>query len=95
MNDLMFYLIVFLFYCSKEEIEKCKKRDMLEQLLAEMAGEFPTIGEVFVNERDIFLTNSLQRAARNEYLIKGMLINCLIVDAVFFTIHLYNFRNEC
>lgn len=47
---------------SKEDVEKCKKRDMLEELLAEMAGEFPALGEVFVNERDIYLTHSLQIA---------------------------------
>ncbi|KAB0798226.1 hypothetical protein PPYR_09219 [Photinus pyralis] len=45
---------------SKEEIEKCKRRDMLEQLLADMAGEYPALGEVFVDERDIYLTHSLQ-----------------------------------
>lgn len=48
---------------SKEEIERCKRRDMLEQLLAEMAGEYPALGEVFVDERDIYLTHSLQMAA--------------------------------
>lgn len=49
---------------SVEEIEKCKNRDMLEQLLAELAGEYPAFREVFLDERDIYLTNSLQSAAR-------------------------------
>ncbi|GJQ70444.1 hypothetical protein Trydic_g22863 [Trypoxylus dichotomus] len=48
---------------SKEEVEKCKKRDMLEQLLADMSDEYPVLGKVFVDERDIFLTYSLQQAA--------------------------------
>lgn len=48
---------------SKEDIENCKQRDMLEELLAEMAGEFPALGEVFVRERDCYLTHSLQTAA--------------------------------
>jgi pheromone shutdown protein TraB len=48
---------------SVEDIEKCKKRDMLEQLLTELAGEYPAFRDVFLNERDIFLTNSLQAAA--------------------------------
>lgn len=39
---------------------------MLEQLLAEMAGEYPALGEVFVDERDIFLTHSLQAAANGK-----------------------------
>lgn len=43
---------------------------MLEQLLSEMAGEYPALGEVFVNERDIYLTNTLQQAALSEYLLK-------------------------
>ncbi|XP_043266705.1 traB domain-containing protein isoform X2 [Venturia canescens] len=47
---------------SKEEVERCKRRDMLEEMLAEMAGEFPAFGEVFVKERDLYLTHSLQLA---------------------------------
>lgn len=48
---------------SKEQVEKCKQKDLLEELLAEMSSEYPQLGEVFVNERDIFLTNCLQDAA--------------------------------
>lgn len=48
---------------SKEEVEKCKQRDLLEEMLAEMTGEFPALSNVFVNERDIYLTYSLQLAA--------------------------------
>lgn len=36
---------------------------MVEQLLAEMANDHPVIQQVFLDERDIFLTNSLQSAA--------------------------------
>jgi len=32
-------------------------------MLAEMAGEFPALSSVFVAERDLFLTHSLQMAA--------------------------------
>ena len=28
---------------SREEVEKCKDRDLLENMLAEMAGEFPAL----------------------------------------------------
>lgn len=49
---------------SKEDVEKCKKRDMVEQLLAEMSDEYPTLGEVFVKERDIYLTYTLQQACK-------------------------------
>nr|CAG4644182.1 EOG090X0AQH [Lepidurus arcticus] len=48
---------------SKEEVEKCKQRDMLEEMLAEMTGEFPALSQVFVKERDVFLAHSLQLAA--------------------------------
>ena len=27
----------------REEVEKCKDRDLLENMLAEMAGEFPAL----------------------------------------------------
>ncbi|XP_039297255.1 traB domain-containing protein isoform X2 [Nilaparvata lugens] len=47
----------------KEEVENCKQRDLLESMLAEMAGEFPDFNRVFVQERDIVLTNALQSAA--------------------------------
>ena len=49
---------------SKEEVEKCKEKDLLEEMLREMTGEFPPLSEVFVKERDLFLTNSLRQAAR-------------------------------
>ncbi|GLH04302.1 TraB domain-containing protein [Gryllus bimaculatus] len=47
----------------KEEVERCKRRDLLEEMLAEMTGEFPDLSTVFVKERDIYLTHSLQVAA--------------------------------
>lgn len=48
---------------TQEEVEQCKQKDLLEELMKEMAGEFPAFGEVFVNERDIFLCHSLQAAS--------------------------------
>ena len=35
----------------------------MENMLAEMAGEFPALSRVFVAERDLFLAHSLQLAA--------------------------------
>lgn len=49
---------------SKEEVELCKRRDLLEEMLALMSEEFPALGTVFLNERDVFLTHSLQMAAQ-------------------------------
>ncbi|KHJ90905.1 hypothetical protein OESDEN_09239 [Oesophagostomum dentatum] len=42
-----------------EEVEKCKQRDLLEQLLAEMAGDFPKLSKIFVDERDAYMTHAL------------------------------------
>lgn len=42
-----------------EEVEKCKQRDLLEQLLAEMAGDFPKLTKIFVDERDAYMTHAL------------------------------------
>lgn len=47
---------------TKEDVELCKQRSMLDDMIASMKEEFPVLGEVFVKERDIYLTNSLQLA---------------------------------
>lgn len=46
-----------------EDIEKLKEKDMLEQALSEMMGEYPEMTSVFLTERDMYLANSLQFAA--------------------------------
>lgn len=57
---LVWHLIFSKMSITKEEVEKCKNRDLLDQMLEEMAGEFPELRDVFVRERDIYLTHSLQ-----------------------------------
>ena len=49
---------------SKEDVERCKQRDLLEEMLREMTGEFPALSKVFVTERDQYLAHSLHVAAR-------------------------------
>ena len=49
---------------TKEDVEQCKNKDLLQNILAEVAEEFTALSSVFVNERDIFLTHSLQIAAK-------------------------------
>ncbi|CAB3362657.1 Hypothetical predicted protein [Cloeon dipterum] len=51
-------------HISKEEVEKCKQKDLLEEMLEEMTGEFPALSKVFVHERDLFLAHSLALAAQ-------------------------------
>lgn len=48
---------------SIEEVEKCKQKKMLEDMLEEMTEEFPALKRVFVVERDMYLCHSLQVAA--------------------------------
>lgn len=48
---------------SAEDVERCKQKDLLEEMLEEMTGEFPTLSRVFVQERDLCLAHSLQLAA--------------------------------
>lgn len=47
---------------SKEEVERCKEKDLLEELMKEMTGEYPAFGNVVLNERDTYLCHSLQVA---------------------------------
>lgn len=55
---------------------------MLEQLLADMSDEYPVLGKVFVDERDIFLTYSLQQAAcanLQEFMLPGKFEQILFI----------------
>ncbi|XP_054897964.1 LOW QUALITY PROTEIN: traB domain-containing protein [Poeciliopsis prolifica] len=49
---------------SKEDVEKCKQKDLLEQTMSEMIGEFPALHQTIVAERDIYLTHKLRQATR-------------------------------
>lgn len=51
------------FHDSKEDVEKCKDKDLLQQLLEQFAGEYPQVTEVLVNERDLYLVHSLRKSA--------------------------------
>lgn len=48
---------------TKEEVEQCKQKDLLEELMEQMAGEYPVFRDVFVTERDLYLCHSLSVAA--------------------------------
>lgn len=60
---LVWRLLSFDDTISKAEVEQCKQKDLLEQLMKEMGMEFPAFGQVFVKERDIFLCHNMQMAA--------------------------------
>lgn len=61
----------FKFFCSmlrdfgtitKEDIEQLKNMDLIEQLMHEMAGEYPELCQVLVDERDQYLARTLHEA---------------------------------
>lgn len=47
---------------TKADVEQFKESDLLASILKKMSTEFPEIGEVFIRERDLYLTFSLQAA---------------------------------
>jgi pheromone shutdown protein TraB len=57
------YLLTCRETISKEDVEKCKDKDLLQQLLEQLAGEYPEVTEVLVNERDQYLVHTLRQAA--------------------------------
>jgi pheromone shutdown protein TraB len=62
-TKLVWSLLTFNESISEEEVEECKKSDILEKLLEEMAEKYPAFGQVFVRERDMYMTHSLTVAA--------------------------------
>lgn len=67
---------------SAEEVEQCKQKDLLEEIMLEMAGEFPAFGRVFVDERDLYLCHSLQVAAIPQQLSDGTIRPVNVVGVV-------------
>lgn len=53
---------------TKEEVEQCKQKDLLEDLLEQMADEYPVFRNVFVTERDLYLCHSLSVAASPQFI---------------------------
>lgn len=88
-NSLPWYRKLNLAWCllttdtnlTKENIEELKKHDILETLVKEFGDMFPEFKRVFIDERDIFLTNSLKQASQpipNEFLEGGFTPACVI-----------------
>ena len=50
---------------TKEEVEKCKNKDLLEGMLEDLAGEYPSMTRVFLDERDVYLAHNLFAAAES------------------------------
>ncbi len=81
-NSLPWYRKLKLAWCflttdhkiTKEEIEELKKKDMLDALMEEFGATFPEFKTVLIDERNMFLTNSLRGAFQpvpNEFVAGG------------------------
>uniref|UniRef100_A0A915NAN8 TraB domain-containing protein n=1 Tax=Meloidogyne floridensis TaxID=298350 RepID=A0A915NAN8_9BILA len=46
-------------HITQEDVERCKNNDILEELLQEMAGEYPQVSRILVDERDQYMTQVL------------------------------------
>ena len=67
------------FLFRKEDIEKLKRSDILDTLVKEFGDSFPEFKRVLIDERDMFLTNSLRTACRpipNEFIRGGFKTFC-------------------
>ncbi|PIK45996.1 putative traB domain-containing protein [Apostichopus japonicus] len=61
---LAWYLLTSKESITAEDVEKYKQKDLLEEMLGEITGEFPGLSSVFVTERDLFLAQSLKGCAQ-------------------------------
>ncbi|MDH3786404.1 MAG: TraB family protein, partial [Acidobacteriota bacterium] len=45
---------------SEEDLRRLKSRDMLNELMSEMAGQLPTLKRVLIDERDLYLADRIR-----------------------------------
>ena len=63
-------------FASKEDIEELKKKDMLDALMEEFGSTLPEFKTVLIDERNMYLTNSLRMAYQpipNEFVAGGFI----------------------
>lgn len=65
-----------------DDIEKLKEKDMLEQALEDMMGEFPELTNVFLSERDTYLAHSIQKVAANQIVTERETVPPVVVAVV-------------
>lgn len=69
------------FVLSKEDIEQLKNLDLLDALLKEFGATFPEFKRVLIDERDQYLTYSLQKASQpiaNQFQPGGFQPACVV-----------------
>ncbi|XP_011495623.1 PREDICTED: traB domain-containing protein-like [Ceratosolen solmsi marchali] len=67
---------------SREDLEKYKNRNVVEEIIVDLAKEYPVLEEVFIKERDIYLTYSLQLACKPKIGKRGELIPAKVVGII-------------
>lgn len=81
-NSLPWYRKLKLAWClltsdyklTQEDIEELKRSDLLESMLKEFGSTFPEFKRVLIDERDMYLTDSLRKAYQpvpNEFVPGG------------------------
>jgi len=66
---------------TKEDIEQLKNLDLLDALMKEFGASFPEFKKVLIDERDQYLTYSLQRASQpipNQFQPGGFIPACVV-----------------
>ncbi|KAK7601984.1 hypothetical protein V9T40_009425 [Parthenolecanium corni] len=61
----------FNYLFSVEEIERYKQKDIVEEMMAKLLEDYPDLSHVLINERDMYLTHSLQMAAAKQIISPG------------------------
>ncbi|CAL7942646.1 unnamed protein product [Xylocopa violacea] len=58
-------------HITKQDVERYKKKSVIEQMVSNLREEYPAIEKTFVTERDIYLTYHLQMACMARLTSKG------------------------
>jgi pheromone shutdown protein TraB len=83
---------------TSEEMEHLKTKDMLEEMIKKMSVTFPSMKQVIVDERDLFLTYRLQEAASRhndiEFTVQAKKVNDSLASFLICERRLTTCRNE-
>lgn len=57
---------------SKQDVERYKRKCVIQQMISSLREEYPAIERTFVTERDIYLTYHLQMATAAQHTAEGL-----------------------
>lgn len=79
-------IVVQLLWCDEKistaNVEGCKQSDQLEKFMDQMGHEYPVLRDVFVSERDLYLSHSLQVAVEPQLDAAGEVRPVTVVGVV-------------